>query len=95
MMRFNLLAICICFLNSFCWIFGVGIIFAKDKYMSMMCNVMFQHLDTCPGGVFSRLLGARSIYGTHTFILGVQGIHFCLESHVDYVPDYARLLQES
>jgi hypothetical protein len=78
-----------------CWIFSVGIIFAKDKYTSRMCDVMFQHLDTCPGDVFSRLLGACSIYGIHAFILGVQGIHFCSESRINYFPDYAHQLQET
>jgi hypothetical protein len=73
----------------------VGIIFTKDKFTSKMCDVMFQHLDTCPGDVFSRILGACSIYGIHAFILGVQGIYFCSESRIDYLSDHVCLLKES
>ncbi|KAK2455389.1 hypothetical protein QL285_002847 [Trifolium repens] len=60
-----------------------------------MCYDMFQHLDTCPGDVISRLLGACSIYGIHAILLEVRGIYFCSESRINYLPDHVRLLKKS
>jgi hypothetical protein len=58
---------------------------------------MFQHLDTCPGEVISRLLGvgACSIYGIHAILLGVYGIYFYSESRIDYFPYHAHLVKET
>jgi hypothetical protein len=54
--------------------------FCKNKYTSKMFDVMFQHLDTCPVGVWARWLGAFSIYGIHAFVLGVKDTCFYSES---------------